>query len=214
MLAYQLLRNHAGILLCGDYLTLKALHDAVHEVNERSPIIQDKEGSFLALAYDARMAYERKRRVITPPEHTPEIGIRFGVEILWPVLVVQARMLRTSLGYIDSSKQQQAITYALESVIEEAINEDFGEKALSIREQWGRLDPAHPSIEERLDSRGAQFCAWTKAERKAKLAGLLASFDPMYENLYPHWVASGAVDLVAPDELASFSGTEWKDPRW
>jgi len=61
MLSYQLLKNHAGILLIGDYNSLRWLHEIVHDVNERSPLIDDKEGPFLALAYDIRKAYERQR---------------------------------------------------------------------------------------------------------------------------------------------------------
>ena len=214
MLTYDLLKNHAGILLCGDFRTLQTLHEVVHEVNDQSPLIDYKEGSFLGLAYDARKAYERQRRVIEPPEHFEEVGVRYGVEILWPVLLVQSRMLRASLAYFDSTKRQQAIAYALESVIEEAIDDDFGVNGPLIRERWARLDPAQPDIDEKLDSRGAQFCAWTKAERKTKFAGLLASFDSMYDTLYPQWVRSGETGLVAPEVLDGLAGTEWPDPRW
>jgi hypothetical protein len=34
MLSYSLLRNHAGILLIGDYHSLRLLHDTIHDVNE------------------------------------------------------------------------------------------------------------------------------------------------------------------------------------
>lgn len=58
MLSYSLPKNHAGILLVGDYTSLTWLHEVVHDVNERSPIIKHKEGSFLGLAYGVRNAYE------------------------------------------------------------------------------------------------------------------------------------------------------------
>ncbi|PYE39141.1 hypothetical protein DFI02_1306 [Rhizobium sp. PP-F2F-G20b] len=48
MLSYSLLKNHAGILLVGDYTSLTWLHEVVHDVNDRSPLVIDKEGSFLA----------------------------------------------------------------------------------------------------------------------------------------------------------------------
>jgi len=54
MLSYSLLKNHAGILLIGDYTSLSWLHEVVHDVNDRSPLVIDKEGSFLGLAYDVR----------------------------------------------------------------------------------------------------------------------------------------------------------------
>lgn len=213
MLQYQLLKNHAGILLCGDYTTLQALHDVVHEVNENSPIIKDKEGSFLALAYDARKAYEGQREIIKAPKHFEDIGIRYGVEILWPVLLLQSRMLRTSLGYFDSNKRQQAIAYSLESVIESAIRDDFGSTAAEISERWMMIDSAHPDVEDHLDSRGAQFCMWTKEERKRGLAGLLASFDPMYPLFYEQSIREGVEGLISPTDLDDLAGTDWVDPK-
>lgn len=214
MLSYQLLKNHAGILLCGDYSSLETLQRTIHEVNEQSPLIKDKEGTFLALAYDARKAYQGQRELIKPPENFKEVGTRYGVEILWPVLLLQCRMLRSSLGYFDSTKLQQAMTYWLEALIEEALAEDFGTAAPAIIEQWHRIDPAHPWAEEKLDSRGAQYCAWSKAERKAMLATLLASLDPMYPAYYQGMLRQGAKNLVSPETLDAFDGVEWADPRW
>jgi len=213
MLTYSLLKNHAGILLSGDYGSLKALHEVVHEVNDHSPILKDKEGSFLGLAYDARKAYEQQRKVIKPPEHSPEIGIRFGVEIIWPVLLVQCRMLRASMAFIDTTKWQQAVAYNLEAVIESALEQDFGAAAESLKEHWMRIDPAHTWAEEKLNSRGAIFCSWTKAERKLRLSGLLVSLDPMYPWIYEQWVKNGDKTLVSPDELDAWADVEWPDPN-
>ena len=46
MLSFGLLKNHAGILLVGDYTSLRCLHEVIHDVNERSPLVKDKEGCF------------------------------------------------------------------------------------------------------------------------------------------------------------------------
>ncbi len=213
MLTYSLLKNHAGVLLTGDYNSLKALHEVVHEVNERSPLLKDKEGSFLGLAYDARKAYEQQREVINPPEHFPEIGTRFGVQIVWPVLLVQCRMLRSSMAFIDTTKWQQAVAYNLEAVIESALKADFGSQAEVLIDRWMEIDPAHPWPEEKLDSRGAIFCSWTKVERRKRLAGLLASLSPMYPAMYPISLQSGDKTLLSPEELDSWEGVEWPDPR-
>lgn len=214
MFTYKLLKNHAGILLCGDYDTLKSLQEVVYEVNDKSVLIKDKEGSFMGLAYDARKAHEGKRQVLKPPVQMPEIGVRFGVEILWPVLLVQCRMLRASLAFFDSSKRQQAIAYALEDVIEGAIEEVFGSDAKLVLQRWYRIDPSYPWPEEKLISRGAQFCKWTGAQRRANFSGLLASFDPMYPVAYQHMVSNGEVGLVAPEDLDALADTEWPDPKW
>lgn len=214
MLSYQLLKNHAGIALIGDYASLRWLHDVVHEVNERSPLIEGKEGPFLGLAYDVRKAYELQREIVPPPEHYAELGTRYGVKILWPVLLVQQRMLRVSLGFLDHSKRHQAITYALEAVIEQALKEDFGTQSQAVVEHWQRLDPTHPTLFDKLDSRGGIFCSWTRSERKRNLPMLLASFDPMYETHHQYRVRRGEIGPLSPAKLGQWTNVEWPDPRW
>lgn len=214
MLRYSLLKNHAGILLCGDYLTLQALHGVIHDVNEKSLIVRNKEGVFLGLAYDIRKAYESAREVIKPPEHTPEIGIAYGVKLLWPTLLFQCTLLRESFAFFDSTKLQQGLTYELEDVIEQALDSDFGNDARLIVQQWGRLDARHPWAEEKINSRSAQYCAWTKTQRRRGLSGLLMSLDAMYPTLYPIWTRQGDKDLVSPDELDNWNSEEWPDPKW
>ena len=214
MLSHSLLKNHAGILLVGDYTSLTWLHEVVHDVNERSPIVKDKEGSFLGLAYDVRKAYERQREVIQPPKHIEEIGVRYGVQILWPVLMLQQRLLRQSLAFLNHTAKTQTIAYALEAVIEDALREDFGAQAGHIIDLWQRLDPAQPEVFEMIDSRGAIFSSWTKAQRKAGFAQLLSSFDPMNDRLYYIRLKNGEKNLISPGEFAAWENAEWPDPRW
>lgn len=215
MLSYKLLRNHAGILLCGDYTTLNSLHRVVHTVNNQSPIIKDKEGSFLGLAYDLRKCYQGQRRVIKPAPDFPEAGLRFGVEILWPVLLVQSRMLRASMAFINTDKLMQAHAYALEAVIEHALKEDFGaDLGLRLIDRWMAIDPAHPWAESKIESRGGYFSALSKADRKKKLDGILFSFNPMYPVLVKGWIRDGAKDIPLQEELEAWEGMEWPDPRW
>jgi len=214
VLSHSLLKNHAGILLVGDYTSLTWLHEVVHDVNERSPIVKDKEGSFLGLAYDVRKAYERQREVIKPPKHIEEIGVRYGVQILWPVLMLQQRLLRQSLAFLNHTAKTQTIAYALEAVIEDALREDFGAQAGHIIDLWQRLDPAQPEVFEMIDSRGAIFSSWTKAQRKAGFAQLLSSFDPMYDRLYDIRLKNGEKNLISPGEFAAWENAEWPDPRW
>lgn len=209
MLEYQLIKNHAGILLIGDYLSLRQLHDVVHDVNERSPLIRNKEGYFLGLAYDIRKAYERQREIVQPPEFYEEIGVRYGVEIVWPVLLVQQTMLRASLGYLEHSRRHQAVTYALEAVIEEALREDFGAHGEAIVDRWQRLAPMQ-DVFDQLDTRGAIFCSWSGSERERRFASLLQSFDP----LYPKFI-NGSQDsnCVSIEELEKWVGVDWPEPK-
>ncbi len=214
MLSYGLLKNHAGIRLIGDYTSLRWLHEVVHDVNERSPLIDDKEGVFLALAYDVRKAYELQRDILAPPKHYEEMGIRYGVSILWPVLLLQQRMMRSSLAYLDHTAKTQAIAYALEAVIEEALLDDFPTQGKDLIAGWKRIDPGHPDTLQMLQSRGAIFSSWTKAERKQKFRQLLLSFDPMYESHHAFRLQHGEKNLISPGELALWADAEWPDPKW
>ena len=130
----------------------------------------------------------------------------------WPVLLPQQRMLRESLAWIDHGKKYQAITYALEAVIEEALREDFGSREPAVTEAWQRLDPAHPGFFERLHTRGALFCSWTKSQRRQLLPSLLWSFHPFFgigAGAYPF----GSNEQVTPEDLAAWEGYEWPDPK-
>ena len=111
------MKRKAGIAIFGDYLTLRAIHDIVHDVNEKSPVIANKDGAFLGLAYDIRKAYEGMRETSSENKHYPEIGPRFGVKVVWPVLLYQVAMLRASLAFIPSTNKHQAATYMLEDVM-------------------------------------------------------------------------------------------------
>ena len=79
-----------------------------------------------------RKAYERQREVIRPPKHFKEIDVRYGVQILWPVLMLQHRLLRQSLAFLNHTAKTQAITYVLEAVIEDGLRDDFGTQAAHI----------------------------------------------------------------------------------
>jgi len=214
MLSYSLLKNHAGILLVGDYTSLTWLHEVAHDVNELSPLVIDKEGSFLGLAYDVRKAFERQREVIQPPKHFEEVGVRYGVQILWPVLLLQQRLLRQSLAFLRHTAKTQSITYAFEAVIEDALREDFGAQAVHIIGLWQRLDPAQSEVFDMMNSRGGIYCSWTKAQRKAGFAQLLSSFDPMYDRFYPMRLKNGEKNLISPTEFAVWQNAEWPNPHW
>jgi hypothetical protein len=214
MLSYKSLKNYAGIALFSDYLSLRRVHDIVHDVNERSRVIRDKEGFFLGLAYDIRKAYEGQRLKEKPDGMYPEAGVRLGVEFLWPTLLVQCRQLRDSLAFIDHTKEHQSIAYELEFVVEQALEAEMPEKAGEIKAQWERLCARHAFLEENAETRAAQFAAWTKGERREGLAGLLSSLDPMYGSLYPMWVRNGIRHLVSPEEYALWKQREFPDPKW
>lgn len=213
MLTYELLKNHAGILLCGDYLTLRKLHDVIGRLDE-SVIFKGQDNPLMGLAYDVRKAYEGQRKTIHPSEHFPEAGDLFGVEILWPVILTQSRMLRVAMAYMETDKWSQAMAYSLEAVLDEAIESACGRDAAAVKTAWNRIDPAHPFVAEKLHGRGALFSSWSKADRKKRLAGLLQSLDPMYGSHYKMLVDAGVGNLISPDELDEWDGAEYQDPNW
>jgi hypothetical protein len=214
MLSYDLLANHAGILLCGDYTSLRALHDIIHEVNEASTLIEDKESWFIALAYDVRKAYEKQRETLPAPKLIPERGTLYGVKLLWPVILLQCGTLRSSLQTFDSTKRQQAMTYALEHAVYSALSDDFGDDAPAIIETWQSIPFGHPLPGTKLDSRGAVFSEWSGDERSFGFAGLLLSLNPMYPDLYAIRTRNGQKGLLPPDYLDSYDGQGWVDPKW
>ncbi|MDM4564921.1 hypothetical protein QTO98_32580, partial [Klebsiella oxytoca] len=47
----------------------------------------------------------------------------YGVELLWPLVLVQSSILRNSMGYIQTDKNQLSVMYAFEYLIESALTE-------------------------------------------------------------------------------------------
>jgi len=218
MLSYELSRNHSGLLLVGDYTSLRWLHDIVHDVSDRSPLLvgENDRGDFLGFAYCIRVAYEGRDEVRRPPPYAAEVGTRYGAKLLWPVVLLHQRIVRVSLGYFDHSARHQAAAYALEAVIEEALKEDFGSKSPTIVDRWQRLDPRCSDSLARLRSRTALFCSWAGAERKRRLAALLHSFDPVFDGVSSVPRGMEQRDVVVPGELAPWEGEDVQclDPGW
>lgn len=214
MLQVSLLKNHAGIMLFGNYLSLRQLHTVLHEVSNAVEHLDHNE-ALLSLAYDVRKAYEGQRETFSPPEFYDEIGPRFGVKLLWPTLLYQCSLLRTALKYFDSTKTQQGITYLLENLVIEGLQGDFPSEFMSIIHEWERLNPASSETANRAHCGAIMFCLWRKRDRRVRLANLLKSFDVLYDALYPHLLRSGEKGLIDPDELLEFEGVEdAPDPRW
>ncbi|MBZ0134391.1 MAG: hypothetical protein K8D98_00500, partial [Rhodanobacter sp.] len=104
--------------------------------------------------------------------------------------------------------------YALEDLAEYAIKEDFGQHAEKVIARWHGLEPNPERLFNLLETRGAVFCSWTKAERKRRFEGLLQSFNPLYNIVCESTSAlTDNPDLVPPDEFDNWDGLEWPDPR-
>jgi hypothetical protein len=109
MLSCEIIEEHEGLRLLGSSDDLRGLHAILCDVNERSPVIVDKEGVFLALAYDVRKAHEGQRLIRKARKHHPHSGPTLGVDILWPTILIQSR-LKTSIEEVVLFEQQVIVT--------------------------------------------------------------------------------------------------------
>ncbi len=219
MLQGKLLKNHAGIMLMGDYLTLRELHRTLSDADSQiqADNALDPNQSIIALAYDVRKAYEQQREIVQPPEHYPEIGLRFGVKVLWPTFLYQTAKLRMTLSFFDHDKSHQAQAYALESVAESCIKEAHGAGATKVLDQYQRLRIPEPTGHVTdFHARCALFCSWSKRERRSRLPELLRSFDAMHDTWYALHKKNGTTGtMITPEELQLYSNIDdYPDPRW
>ncbi len=123
MLRYELTPNNAGFILWGDSEALNELHELIHYIVDESPLIKVKDGFMLSLAYDIRKAREGNRRVEQHQYDQHDTYKLYGVELLWPLVLVQSSILRNSMGYIQTDKNQLSVMYAFEYLIESALTE-------------------------------------------------------------------------------------------
>jgi len=109
----------AGIFLYGDYHDLYSVNETIHELTED---IDEKNGDFLlGLAYDVRKAYERQRQEIKVGIGEIDKMTYRGVNILWPIFIIQLRLLRFIAGIQPTNKRQQSDIFRLEYCMESAL---------------------------------------------------------------------------------------------
>jgi hypothetical protein len=120
--------------------------------------------------------------------------------------------MREAMGFCPTDECDQGVAFLLEHAAKSGLVADLG-GTLAI-ERWRRLSCNPPSTIDRVDSRTGLFLQWSKAERRAGLAQLLDSLDPMFEFWYERdptaWrqgISPGAFDEIG--RLAEFA-----DPRW
>ena len=214
MLGYGKVKNHAGMMLVGDYETLRALHDVIHKVVNASALFREEaHGDYLlGLGYEVRKAFEQQREILESPPHYDEIGRRYGVKLLWPVLLVHVRMLRVAMGFCPTDERDQGLVFLLEHATLSGLADDIGQA--EVVEAWRGLGCNPANVLERVESRTGLFLQWSKAERRAGLGQLLASLDPMFEFWYkrdPSVWRKG----ISPETFDRISLLdEFPEPRW
>jgi len=213
VLEFKLTRHHAGLSLWGDYAALHTAHALVHRIVNESVVIEDKEGFVLGLAYDLRKAFEGQRSKARRLDPSSSSGAIYGVEILWPVILVQLGTLRHAMGFIPTNRLEQAIAFELEHVVETALRAAVPGRADEILGWMGRIGAAPPAhVDALLDSRCLYFIECSPAKRLAALPRVLESLDPMYSFLADHG-GSSRPGFIPPAAFAD-GDREWPDFKW
>lgn len=213
MLEFKLTPRHAGLSLWGDRAALERLHEFVHGVVEESEVIVDKEGFVLGLAYDVRKAFEGQRSVGTRSHFDDEQCRIYGVEILWPVILIQTSLLRHAMGFIPTNALDQSIMYELEYVVESAARAAVPATADDVL-HWSRRAcvASYEHLDSVLNSRCVYFIETAPAKRLKILHKVMETFDPMYALLAEHG-ATRRRGIIAPDALDACEA-DWPDFEW
>lgn len=214
MLEYKLTPQHAGIALWGDRAALVGLYDFIFRVIDKSPVIKDKEGFVLGLCYDLRKAYEGQRSAGWRFEEDEDRCRIYGVEILWPVVLIQMAVLRHAMGFIPTNCLDQAHMYELEHVVESALRVAMPEKADDVLHSTS-IAGAEPysHLDTILDSRCRYFISLPVDHRLKELPKLMETFNPMYGFLAETGIISRRRDFIPPSAFVD-SGQEWPDFEW
>lgn len=181
MFRFELTPNNGGIVLWGDTASLNELYELVHYIVDESPLIKNKDGFMLALAYDIRKAREGHRKTDEYLYDYSETYQLYGVELLWPLVLLQAAILRGSMSYIETDKAKLSIMYAFEFILESALKQlvpDRFEDVFKTAKNASNSDFAW--LEDNIDSRCCYFINLSSKDRKEKLDKILCSFDEFW----------------------------------
>ncbi len=213
MLEFKLTPHHAGVTLWGDFEALDRLHTFIHHVVEESGYIEDKEGFVLGLAYDVRKAFQGQRSQDYRAHSEDDRCRIYGVEILWPVLLVQIGVLRQAMAFMPTNKLDQALMFELEYIVESALRTAIPVTADEVIHRIGCIGSAsYMHLDSVLDSRCRYFIELPAKQRLKMLPKLMETFDPMYG----FWADVGSAmrpGIIPPDAFVD-GRTEWPDFKW
>jgi hypothetical protein len=181
MLRYDLTPHNGGIVLWGDAEALNELHALIHVIVDESPMIKVKDGFILALAYDIRKAREGYRRD-EPYQYEHQDNYRlYGVELLWPMVLIQTAILRSAMSYMETDKNQLSVMYAFEYLLESALKELMPATSEAVL-QVARFaaDSDLMFVEDCIDSRCCYYLGLSPVQRKAQLVSILRSMDSLW----------------------------------
>lgn len=136
----------------------------------------------LSLAYDIRKAREGCRRTEQYEYEGHDTYNIYGVELLWPLVLIQLALFRRSMSYIQVNKNHLSLMYSFEHILESALKELMPENWEDlIRLAKFSSDSDFKSIEDSIDSRCCYFVNLQPELRKKQLRNILCSFDPLWK---------------------------------
>lgn len=178
--ATTLIDGHAGVVLIMDQRTSERLYALLHRAADYPGEFTER--LLLPLAYDLRKA--REPRAGTASERPPERPATVTVRALWPMLLFQLKLLRTTCAYIAITPSEAVLLDNLEAATFDAVHEayDTREEAEDLIEAWYELgvDPLSESFEEDALARAAWFIKASAAQRRETLVHLVESLHTLY----------------------------------
>lgn len=213
MLEYMLTPHHAGVALWGDFATLDRLHQFIHHIVAESDYVEDKEGFVLGLAYDVRKAFQGHRSQDYRAHSEDDQCRIYGVEVLWPMLLVQVGVLRQAMAVIPTNKLDQAIMFELEHVVESAVRAAMPVTADEVIHRVRCIGAdSYMHLDSVLDSRCRYFIELPAKQRLKSLPKLLETFDPMYQFLIADGVPTPP-GMIQPSDFVE-GRRQWPDFKW
>jgi len=208
-------KHGGGITLWGDVWDLRQAQQVIYDLaGEQCPLWRGEQSNIvLGLAYDIRHAHEGQRKKDTQILFEEEKAI-YGVDVLWPTVLLQLALMRRAAGFMPTDAYTQATLYALEACVHSALRAFCPSSAdtvldITIAIANGPLDPlldAHPT-------RAAYFASLNSlAQRRAALPAIMNSHHAMYDQMYPlHAQAGNAQGLIDP---AVFDNVDTDQPKF
>jgi hypothetical protein len=186
MIDYKIKTGCYGIYFIADYLTLRWLHSAIHSLAENCfcNSIMDEDGGVFALAYNVRKAYEGKRKKYPPDKFYPEMPVRYGFDLPWPLIFYWVKVLQESVARQNPDKFVKSVIFHLEAIIELAAKDEFKDQADQVIEKWQRMDVSKPFCHNAIFSRVNYFEAANPKSRRRYVLDVLDSLDEVWSLSY------------------------------
>ena len=218
MLHSEPTKHGAGITLYGDYCDLKSLHKTIHELANVAPLSPSLGEFLLGLAYDVRHAYQKDRKIKTfGHDDYDQITYR-GVDILWPIFLVQVGTLRWSASFHPTNKEQQSNLFRIEHCAEKSLKE----YDLSIGEQcveWLAFFDGFPTtyLPEFISDITKKYIFGSKGgkqrfKRLPMILRMLHSISKEYQTFEAEMKMLAEEKGYKPEEFHDYA--EWSDFKW